>query len=572
MTRVDGAAAAATVDGGRRRPMSSDGGAAPPRRVMAALALVLAVAVVALYGYGARGFGLAEPDETRYAEIGREMVVSGEWLSPHVNYVKYSQKPPLVFWATALSFLAFGQHEWAVRLPSLLGGLVTLLLTGWLAARLYGGATGLLACAVLAFTPLFGFMAIVLTLDMLLTACLTLALVGVWRAWEGGGDRRWVRLASVATALGVLVKGPVAVLLVGAVAALFLLTHGGWRALRPWCDWRGLALGAAIALPWFAIASWRDPAFWHYFIIEQHFVRFTSQKQHREPFWFFLPVVLGALAPWSLAAAFDPGLARGLLDPRRWAPATRFLALWAVVIVGFFSLSHTKLVTYALPALPPLAILLARLLLHGLAVGRTAGLARAAWLLTIGAPVLGLVAAILPWLASHYRVPILVPYLAVGALPMLLAGVATLHLLARRRPDAALVAFAAGWALVFAVAVSGRGVVNDYRSLALAARATLGPDDRLALYRNFVQGMVYYTGRRNIMIGPPGEMTFGSQQGEQSAWFWRDDAAWISREWAGPGRLLVLFNRRDLDRLRPLLVPPPIELASQDKKVLVANR
>lgn len=538
---------------------------------MRALAILLAAATAGIYLYGAWGFALADPDEARYAELAREMIERGDWLTPYLNYTKYFEKPPLVYWATALSFVTFGQSELAARLPSLLGGLATLLLTAALARRLYGGATALLACAMLAGGPLFGFMSIVLTLDMSLTLFITAAMVAVWLAWSGDGDRRLVRVAYAATALAVLVKGPVAAVLVGGTAGLFLLTHGAWPALRPWLDWRGLVLAALILLPWFVLVGWANPEFWHFFIVDQHLHRYTSSKEHGEPFWFFGPVVVAALAPWSLALVFEPRLLRGALDPRAWAPGTRFLFLWAAVILVFFSLSVSKLATYALPALPPVAILGARALLWGVERGRTAGLARAAWLLLIGGPILGLVAAILPLVDDHFRVPLIVPYLFAGALPVAFTGWATLRLLSRGRPQAALVAFGAGWLLMFAVAVAGRGVANEYKQLGLAARAAMRPGDRLVLYHNFVHSMVYYSQQRWVMVGGAGELTFGSKQGDQSAWFWPGDAD-LYREWSGPDRVFVLFNRPQLDRHRPHMNPPPIEVASKDKKVLVVNR
>ena len=535
------------------------------------LATLMAVATLALYLYGAHGFALADPDEARYGEIAREMIERGDWATPHLNQVKYLEKPPLVYWATALSFLGLGQSEFAARVPTVLAGLVTLLLSALLARRLYGSQTALLATAMLAWAPLFGFLSIVLTLDMSLTACTTAAMVAVWRAWSGGGDRRWVRVAYAATALAMLVKGPVAVVLVGGTTFLFLVAHGGWRALRPWFDWRALALAALIVLPWFLLVGWRNPEFWNYFIVDQHLHRYTSTKEHGEPIWYFAPVVLAGLAPWSLALLFDPALLRGALDPRRWVPGTRFLALWAAVILVFFSLSVSKLPTYVLPALPPLAILGARTLLWGIERGRSVGLMRAAWLLLVGGPILGLVAAVLPYVSHHFRTPLLVPYLLAAAVPIALTGFAAGRLLSARRPYAALVAFGAGWMLTFAVTVAGRGVANEYRSLGLAARAAMRPGDRCVLYHNFVQSMVYYSEQRCVMVGGAGELTFGSKQGDQSAWFWPGDAD-LYREWSGPGRLFVLFNRTQLDVHRPHLDPPPIEIASKDKKVLVANR
>ena len=549
---------------------AAGGAGARPARTGIPIALLIAVAA-ALYVYGAHEFALAEPDEGRYAEIAREMVAGGDWLTPHLNYVRYFEKPPLVYWATALAFVGVGQTELAARLPSLLSALATLCLTGWLATRLYGGATALLAVGALAASPLFGILAVVLTLDMALTAFMTAALCAAWAALARGGAPAWIRVAYAVTALSILVKGPVSALLVGAPVAVFVVLHGGLGALRPWLDWRGLALAAAIALPWFVLVGLRHPEFWHFFIVDQHFTRFTSTREHGEPFWFFLPILPVALAPWGLVALLDPGALRAAWDPRAWTLGTRFCALWAAVIVVFFSLSAGKLLTYILPAMPPLAILCARLVLGSVALGRTAGLTRLGWLMLVGGPVMSICAMVLPLLNDHWRVQAIAPYLFAAALPMAATGFVTARLTALGRPRAALVALGLGWAVLFTITLAGRGAANEYRPLALAARAQLAAGDRLALYRKYVQGMPYYTGRRVVFIGRGSELTFGSRQGDQSAWFWPDDAA-LLREWAAPGRLFVLMNRTDLDRLRVQLDPPPIEIAAKDKKVLVKNR
>lgn len=540
------------------------------RRAWLALGLALVVAA-ALYGYGARGFALADPDEGRYAEIAREVVASGDWLVPRLNYVLYFEKPPLVYWATALAFVGFGEHEAAARLPSVLAALLALLCSAWLAARLYGPGTALLAVAVLAVSPLFGILAVVLTLDMALTAAMTAALCAAWQAIAAGGSRRWIRVTFALTAGSVLVKGPVSGLLVGAIVLAFVLLHGGPRALRAWLDWRAWALAAAIVAPWFVLVGWRHPEFWHFFVVDQHLTRYTSKREHGQPIWYFLPLLPVALAPWGVLALLDPGALRARWDPRAWAPGTRFLALWAGIVVAFFSLSAGKLLTYILPAMPPLAILCARLVERTLAEGRRAGLVRTGWLLLVAGLVTSACAAILPLLLAHWRVRAVAPFLFAAALPMTLAGLLVARLAARGRLIAAVGALAAGWALIFAVALSGRGVANEYRALALAARAELRPDDRLVAYRKYVQGLPFYTGRRVIFVGGGSELKFGSQQGDQSAWFWPHDTD-LLREWQRPGRLVVLLNRTDLDRLRPQLEPAPIELATKDKKVLIVNR
>lgn len=550
-----------------------------------AAAVVGAVAIAAVFFLGAATTPLAEPDEPRYAEIGREILVRGDWVTPTLSFVKYFEKPPLVYWATAGALAAFGLNELAARLPAVLSALAAIALTVWLAARMFGQTCALLVLPIVALGPLFGVMAETISLDMPLTACLTLAMAAVWMGASGstprasGGEaeqcaRGWYRLAYVATALAVLVKGPVAVVLVGGAAGLFLVLHGGWRALRPVFDWRGLVLAAVIALPWYVLVSWRNPEFLHYFVVDQHIARYLWTTEHGQPIWFFVPVLLLALGPWGLILLFDPPLVRVALTPASWTPPTRFLVIWAAVIVVFFSLSTSKLITYVLPAMPPLAILTARAIQSGWAAGRTAGLARVAWFFMVAGLVLGVCAAVLPHVVEHWRMAVLSPFFYAGGAVVLVTGWLTWRERQAGRPYVALAVLSFGWLGVMTVTSVGRVAANQYRSLGLAARAAMGPDDRIVMYRNFTQGISFYTERRPIMVGYRGELGFGIDQlgeAERSTYFWPGDDE-LRREWAGPGRLFMVINRQGLSRFAPPLEPAPIIVAEKDKKVLVVNR
>jgi 4-amino-4-deoxy-L-arabinose transferase-like glycosyltransferase len=554
------------------------------------IGLAAAAAITALYVYGCGSFMLSEPDEARYAEIAREMLVLGDWVTPHLNFVKYFEKPPLVYWATAAAFAGFGISEFTAHLPSLLSGLATIALTVWLAANMYGSSAAVILLPILALGPLFGICAQVLTLDMSLTFWLTLAMVDVWLGWCSNpsgntigpparahpatprffsAPQTWYRLTYLATAVAILVKGPVAAILVGGVALLFLLPHGGWRALRPALDGTGFALALAVALPWFVLVSWRNPEFLHFFVVDQHLARYLWTNEHSEPVWFFLPLIPVALAPWGLLLLLDPPVLRDALAPPTWSPATRLLAIWAAVTVVFFSLSTSKLLTYILPAIPPLSVLAARAIELGLAHGRRAGLWRIGRLFLVAGPIASLCGAVLPFLVHHWRMPVVAPRLVVGGLVLAATGWVLGRLARYDRPYAALGALALGWFTLFIVVVSGRGAANDYSSLGVAARAAMGPDDRLAMYNHYTEGITYYAERRTIMVGLVGELKFGSQQGDQSAYFWSLND--LRREWTGPRRLFLVINRWELVTFSPPLAPQPIELASKDEKVLLVN-
>jgi 4-amino-4-deoxy-L-arabinose transferase-like glycosyltransferase len=296
--------------------------------------------------------GLMDPDEGRYAEIAREMLLLKDWLIPHLNLVPYLEKPPLVYWLTSLSFAAFGLNEWAARLPSALSALAGVYLAFWLGRILWGERQGFWSAMVLATCGGYVILARLLTLDMVFTFFLNLGIALGYLALSRQRPRLWL-WAYLALALAVLVKGPVALVLAGLIWGLVAFLKGrqaAYAMIRP-VSW---VLLAVVVLPWFVYVAWRIPEFSRFFLVEQHVTRFLSGVSfHAEPWWYFGPVLLGLVLPWT-----------GLVP---WALARRtsmdagdrlFLMIWAGVVLVFFSVSQGKLATYILPALLPLALLL----------------------------------------------------------------------------------------------------------------------------------------------------------------------------------------------------------------------
>ena len=306
---------------------------------------------------------LFNPDEGRYAEIPREMLSGGDWVIPHLNGIAYIEKPPLQYWATALSLRVFGLNEFAARLYTALCALATLAVAGLAARRLWGAAAALRAAAVLSSMLLFVALGQLLTLDMSLTLYMTCALAGFLLAQSGGAaERRWMLLAWAATALGVLTKGLVAAAVPAAVLVLYSLYA---RDFAPWRRLHaagGLPLFAAIAVPWHWLAARRLPDFLQFFFVHEHLKRYLTPSADREEvWWFFGAVFLLGSAPWTLSAlrALAVGWRRGA--PRGQFNPTLFLWIWVVFVCVFFSLSDSKLIPYILPAMPALALLIAGL-------------------------------------------------------------------------------------------------------------------------------------------------------------------------------------------------------------------
>jgi 4-amino-4-deoxy-L-arabinose transferase-like glycosyltransferase len=310
--------------------------------------------LVAVVWFGTLGIRpLYKADESRYGEISREMVASGDWLTPRLNGFKYFEKPPLQYWATAALFVVLGEGDWVARLWTALLGIAGIALTGYAANRLFGRPTGWYAAAVLAGSPLYVVLGQVNTLDMGVTFFLSaamFALVLERPLWF------WI-----ACALAVLSKGLIGIVLPGGAIVLYLLLKRDWSLVRRLRLISGGVLFLLITAPWFIAVSARNPEFAHFFFVQEHFQRFTSEMHQRvHPWWYFVPVLAAGMAPWLVPLGH--AAARAL---RERSDAELLLWCWVVVVFIFFSASGSKLPPYILPIFPALALLAARSLTPG---------------------------------------------------------------------------------------------------------------------------------------------------------------------------------------------------------------
>ena len=322
----------------------------PISQIRLHILLILLLSYVFFF-HGLGSYSLKEPDEGRYAEIPREMVETGDYIVPHLDYVRYFEKPPLLYWTTALSFKIFGFSEYTTRLPDALAALVTALFLYAAVARWFTPEIGLLSAVMLVTSFGFFTMARTLTIDMLLSCMLFLSLIFFYDFYRE--KRRAAMYGFYAClALATLAKGPVAPLLVGVTLLLYLIMERKILFLRMLLSIRGLLLYIAITAPWFVAIALREKEFLWFFFMDQNFLRFLTQKHHRSgPIYYFLPVLFGGLFPWSI---FIP---RAVAASWRKKELRLFL-IWFFVVFLFFSLSGSKLPPYILPAFPALALLL----------------------------------------------------------------------------------------------------------------------------------------------------------------------------------------------------------------------
>ena len=334
--------------------------------------VVLGVALVAaalfLSGLGRAPF--VDPPEGFHAVIAWEMLRHGDWITPHINGVRYFDKPPLLYWLMAAAFRAWGPGEAVARLGSALPALGIAALTAWLGMRLGGPRVGLIAGLVVAANLELFLFARLVKPDLLLVFCILLAFAGFLDAYlrrEAGRDGRWGILVFFA-ALGatLLAKD-----LLGAVGplvtvAIFFAVTRERNVARRWIPWAGVLLFLAIAVPWYVLMEARNPGFLWYTVVDNHLLNLTRHRVFPDEdvplsALEFLAVTAIGFMPWCLALPW--ALWRRLRGP--WPTAeTRawlLLALWAAGSLAVFTLSPFKLPHYGLPAFPALALLVAKL-------------------------------------------------------------------------------------------------------------------------------------------------------------------------------------------------------------------
>jgi 4-amino-4-deoxy-L-arabinose transferase-like glycosyltransferase len=541
-------------------------------------------------------FVLQDPDEGRYAEIPREMVELGDWVTPRLNYVKYFEKPPLLYWLVATSFETFGTSEWSARLAPALAGIATVAIAYLLGVAMFGRRAALLGAGLLATSPLFFALSQVVLIDMLLTACFTATLAALFAAHRSERKTPWCVAAAVAAALAVLAKGLVGLVLPGAIGLAFLLWQRDFATMRAMLRPAPIAAFCAVAVPWFVLVSIRNPEFLHFFFVREHFSRFAGGAQavgHPEAAWFYLPVLLWGPLPWTLLAALlalRPGAraaARGLPTDAR-----RLLLPWAIGVVVFFSAASSKLPPYVLPAFPPLALLagawIDRLLDRPAEI--EGALRGVAWtVLAIGGVlvVAGLLAAALGGtLAPRFDVePREARSVAAAAVwtGVFVAGAGGI-VVRRRWPvsaggvTAAVAVLVLGFGLGLFGGIGARAVAKTSRDLAVAiereGRPAAGEPALVVSYRRIMQSLSFYTRSRITMLDPHGtfnEIDAGADSAPDRARYFWTDVDRLRAEWGSGRRVFVATDRRMVPELDQTLSPAPRVLASDGRRVLLVN-
>ncbi|WP_347906107.1 lipid IV(A) 4-amino-4-deoxy-L-arabinosyltransferase [Pseudomonas purpurea] len=326
--------------------------------------LLVAFALAYLLPLGTHGLWI--PDETRYAQISQEMLLSGNWVSPHFMGLRYFEKPVAGYWMMAIGQAIFGENLFGVRIASALSTGLSVLLAYLIARRLWRDPRKSFTCALLymSFAIIVG-QAGYANLDPQFTFWVNLSLVALWFALDS--TQRSARLASwavlgLACGMGFMTKGFLAWLLPVLIALPWMIWQKRWRELLIYGP-LAIVVAIAVSLPWALAVHAQEPDYWRFFFWHEHIRRFSGDDaQHASPWWFYLPLLVGFSLPW---VALLPVALKQAWQSRSHAN-TGFLLLWLLLPLAFFSLSKGKLPTYILPCLLPLALLMGNTLVERL--------------------------------------------------------------------------------------------------------------------------------------------------------------------------------------------------------------
>ncbi len=508
---------------------------------------------------------LANPDEGRYSVLAMHMADSGDFVTPRLNGLKYFEKPPMQYWATAAAFKVFGKSEWSARLYTALAGLLCVLIVSYTAARLFTREIGLFAGLALIACPYFAALAKIVTLDMGLTLWTTLTVCAFMLSLHTDAQRplsarqklAWLCVAAIGSAGAVLSKGLIGIVFPGAVLFLYCLLNADWSRLGSIKWWLAVPLFLVVVSPWFVLVAERNPEFLHFFFIHEHFQRFTTTQHRRvEAWWFFLPILFVGVLVWAFLLI--PALLRG------WHHANhshgfrplRFALLWVLFVIGFFSLSGSKLPAYILPTFPFLAMLIAYFL------ATTPGRTLAWYLMPIPVIALALAFVLNALPASRARNPfelglyteygtILVTAFVVFAVGTAIAvGFFWRNTKVSRR-WAVLVVAASNVFMIQSID-TGYETLSPLQSgyaLAQSVKQKLAPDTRLYSVNIYDQTLAFYLGRYTTLVDHVGEFEIGQKSEPGRSIARLEDFPGI---WHQAGSVIAIIPPQDVDKMRSL--------------------
>ena len=530
------------------------------KKIFCVLAVIL---VVYVYFAGLGDYGFLDPDEGRYSEIPREMIETGDYITPRLNYVKYFEKPILHYWFTVAAFKIFGQNEFAGRLTPVLLGLLGCAVTSMLAYVITRDKrASFVSGMILASSTLWYGIARINITDMTLTFFFTLSLC-CFRLWVNDVSKKfWLIMFYISMALAVLTKGLIGVVLPGGIAVIYaLLTRQGKKILTRIFSPTAIIIFLIINCIWFIPVCMANSDFFYFFFIREHFLRYTTTIHDRyQPFYWFIPILLAGLVPYT-GMLYDSF--RAMLGKCRIIAKSDgiFLGLWFMITFIFFSFSDSKLVTYILPCFPPLAIL------AGSSLSSMEGREFKPFIIITAIILipLSLTGIIWPMFTTDTDVIAMrIPALCLAV--TLLVFTACSFILPRKNISVimcvlgVLAMYSASGAFIV------EGKLLSHKEAAGIIKAN-NPDE-VIVFQKLMQGMNYYLERRTITADVIDELEFGASQIEDAdKYFITENEA--KSLWSGNKRIVITSRNKNSDYMHEIFINPVHEYITSADIVLM---
>jgi 4-amino-4-deoxy-L-arabinose transferase-like glycosyltransferase len=523
--------------------------------------LVLCVLCFAVLFFQLSDRPLWDVDEGMHAATSKDMVLTGDWVTTKVNGENFYDKTVLFNWFAAISFLIFGFTEFAARLPAAVLGLATVLVTYAFGRRMFNPRVGLLGGVVLITSPLFIVLSRTVMHDISLAFFISLALYFFYSAYGSQQHRRMhMFLCYAALGFAALAKGPIGILLPGAIIGLFLLLKGRLNFLKNMYLGWGALIFLVVAAPWYVLISMRNPDYVAYFFLKQNFGNFLSKTKatHPRPFYYYVPVLFSGMLPWScfVPLAFLRPLEKKL---KKINDGVLFLLCWFLVIFLFFSVASSKLGTYLLPALPAAALLIGRVWNEimttpapGLHRNTVWSLAPLTMLFMAGSAFVILFHPVAKKMQMQYGINLH----GLSGFFIVVTGfvIAACLLLIFRHYRSAFSALAATFVVgIIVVNTAYIPLINPYRStwsLAKEMDSLLPPGEKLVFFKMLRDSALFYTNRRAIVL-----------QSEEDLQHYLDSSK----------KVLCVIDREQYRQLESMLKSSYV-VDEEGNKLLISNR
>jgi 4-amino-4-deoxy-L-arabinose transferase-like glycosyltransferase len=536
--------------------------------------VILTLLIALLFGIGLNSYSLEVPDSARYAEIPREMLTTHDYITPHLNYVKYFEKPPLFYWLQTGALKIFGINEFGASFVNALMGLLTCLMIYFAGCKLFGRLQGIIASCILTTSALFFALTHVITLDMTLTFFLTASLLcfiissqsidvqsqcGIFYKFitRKIANNKILETLSISehkllcygtfvfAALAMLTKGLIGVVFPALIILTWLSLFKAWRNLKSYHLIGGVFLFLLIVLPWHILIQLKNPEFFHFYFLEQHFLRYlTPYASRQQPAWFFPIILLGGFYPWT--AFLYQAIKKHIVARTK---VTTFLLIWPTLIFIFYTFSDSKLIPYLLPILPPLALLVANYFAKLWHTNQSQALRTGFYAFFFTNIALGIVAVAAIYVLDFSTQSLTISLLERSALLAFLGSLLTLCIFLRF--DTAKGFFALCIAMTLLLLSFSPAIVNlnnkSSKPLITILQKTLKPQDEVISFGDYYQDMPFYLQRRVTVVNGTGELLFGTKHQDASAWIIDTKTFW--KHWQSKNRVYMIINQLNFKEL-----------------------